>query len=270
MQAKSHFTLDRKITMPLQTSDYYRTHLAPLHQELLTHPITLHYLSGNGIRYDGADLIGANRFVFPFGTLSTLELAHLFSIFNGSRVHSQAQHSNGADDAPPGMYFTVINTKLLQGPHKNRSGIFVEETGTAGLHIDGLHIDHFFLNKQITPPMLGTIAFALCAITAHLAGLRTISLIAAGGKGYNRRHVGYKFWPKLGFDAALVPGEIDGVAHLQGCRAVQEVRQRDLAWWETNGSQRLMTFDLDSAPGTAWQKLLPYASGKISSGGQHG
>ncbi|PWF42723.1 hypothetical protein C7C56_022295, partial [Massilia glaciei] len=102
------------------------------------------------------------------------------------------------------MYFTVVNTKLLQAPHKNKSGIFVEEAETVGLHIDGLHIDHFFLNKQVTPRMLGTIAFALCAITAHLAGLRTISLIAAGGKGFNRRHVGYKFWPKLGFDAPLV------------------------------------------------------------------
>lgn len=255
--------------MPLQTSDYYRTHLAPLHQQLLTHPITQHYLSGSGIRYNGANLIDANTFDFPFGTFSTLELAHLFSIFNGSRVHMQAQNFDGPDDAPPGMYFTVVNTKLLQGPHKNKSGIFVEETETAGLHIDGLHIDHFFLNKKVTPPMLGTIAFALCAITAHLAGLQTISLIAAGGKGFDRRHAGYTFWPKLGFNAALVPGEIDGVAHLQGCRTVQEVCQRDLAWWETNGSQRLMTFDLDSAPGTAWQKLVLYTSGKISSGEQH-
>lgn len=133
-----------------------------------------------------------------------------------------------------------------------------------------MHIDHFFLNKNVTPPKLGTIAFALCAITAHIAGLKTIELIAAGGKGFNKRHVGYKFWPKLGFDAALLPGEIEGFAHLQGCETVQDVCRRDIQWWETNGSQRLMTFDLRPAPGTAWEKLVLYTTEKISSGEQHG
>lgn len=173
--------------MPLQTRDYYRRHLAPLHQQLLRHAITQHYLSGTGIRYDGKDLVDTDMFSFPFCTLSTLELAHLFSIFNGSRVHLQAQHSDGADNAPPGLYFTVINNKVIQGPHKNRSGIFVAETDTVGLFMDGLHIDHFFLNKRLTPPM---------------------------------------------------------------------------AWWEAEGSQRLMTFDLGASPGRSWQMLLSYISRK--------
>ncbi|NHZ65274.1 hypothetical protein [Massilia genomosp. 1] len=256
--------------MTLQTTEFFRTHLAPLYRQLLTHPITKNYLSGTAIRYDGKVLVDADRFTFPFCTLSTLELAHLFSIFNSSRVHVQAQHSHNADEAPPGLYVTVINTKAIQVPHKNRSGIFVEETETVGLFIDGLHIDHFFLNKYLTPPMLGTIAFTLCAMTAHRAGLKTISLIAAGGKGFNRRHVGFKVWPKLGFDANLLPDEVKAIAHLQSCRTVQDVLQRDPAWWETNGSQRLMTFDLNAVPGTSWQKLLPYVRAKANFGANHG
>ncbi|WP_243488911.1 hypothetical protein [Massilia violaceinigra] len=156
----------------------------------------------------------------------------------------------------------MINNKVIQGPHKNRSGIFVAETDTVGLFMDGLHIDHFFLNKRLTPPMLGTIAFTLCAITAHLAGLNTISLIAAGGKGFNMRHVGFKVWPKLGFDADLLPGEVEGVAHLEGCRTVQDVILRDGVWWEAERSQRLMTFDLGASPGRSWQMLLSYISRK--------
>lgn len=87
--------------------------------------------------------------------------------------------------------------------HKNRSGLFVEETGSTDLFIEGLHIDHVFLNERKTPPSLGTFAFALCAITAHLAGLGHISLIAAGGRGFSPRHIGFKVWPKVGFDAVV-------------------------------------------------------------------
>ena len=39
----------------------------------------------------------------------------------------------------------------------------------------------------------------------------------------------------------------------------------DPAWWEEQGSQRLMTFDL-AADSTSWQKLLPYVSRKLSHG----
>lgn len=256
--------------MPAQTTDFYRTDLAALHRQLLRHPITHNYLSGTAIRFDGKVLVAADTFNLPFCSLSTLELAHLFSIFNGSRVHVQAQHSHGADEAPPGLYVNVINTTVISGPHKNRSGIFVEETETIGLFIDGLHIDHFFLNEKVTPPMLGTIAFTLCAITAHMSGLKTISLIAAGGKGFNRRHIGFKVWPKLGFNADLLPGEVDGIAHLQDCRTVQDLVRRDPGWWDTNGSQRLMRFDLNPVPGTSWQKLLPYVGAKVHFGAHHG
>jgi hypothetical protein len=255
--------------VPLEPSDFYRTHLAVLHQQILAHAIANAYLTGTDIRYDGVGLAPTDRFSMPFGELSTLEFAHLFSVFNGSRVHQQAEKHPGFDDAPPGLYFTVINYKVIQNQHKNRSGLITEEVGTTGLFIEGLHIDHFFLNERRTPASLGTFALALCAITAHLAGLSHISLIAAGGKGFSRRHIGFKVWPRLGFDADLLPGETAGMPGLQACRTVQDVLATDPAWWDTHGSQRRMTFDL-TADSASWRKLVPYAAAKVSIGNANG
>jgi hypothetical protein len=257
--------------VPLELTDFYRTHLATPHRQLLEHGVAQEYLTGTGIRFDGSNLTPVDRFKLPFGELelSTLEFAHLFLVFDGSRVHQQAEKHSTLDDAPPGLYFTVVNNRIIQNQHKNRSGLIVEDVGTADLFIESLHIDHFFLNERKTPLSLGTFAFSLCAITAHLAGLAHISLIAAGGKGFGKRHIGYKVWPKLGFDAELPPDEIDGAPHLQACRTVQDVLALDAAWWDEHGSQRRMEFDL-GAHSTSWRKLIPYLSEKLSTGDPHG
>ncbi|WP_198084085.1 hypothetical protein [Variovorax sp. E3] len=81
---------------------------------MLAHEITRTYLAGTRVRFDGFELGPTNSFDFAFGTLSTLEFVHLFSVFDGSRVHGQAERRPGRGDAPPGMYFTVINAKVIQ------------------------------------------------------------------------------------------------------------------------------------------------------------
>lgn len=250
--------------MPLTTSDFYQTQLASLHQRLQNSPIVRSYLTGTGIRFDGTDLVPEDQFELPFGNFSTVEFAHLFSIFDGSRVHQQAAKV-AVQDAPPGLYFTVINNHVIQSPYKNRLGIYADQNGEADIFIDGLHVDHYYLNGHKAPPTLGSIAFALCAITAHLTGLSKVSLVAAGGRGFDSQYVGYKVWPKLGFDAPLEPGEFAHVPHLAHCGTVQQVLDIDPLWWENHGSQRLMTFDL-AAHSTSWQKLLPYVGSKLSHG----
>lgn len=191
------------------TTNFYQSQLAELHQRLLGHVVVQSYLTGTGLRFDGAELSAADRFDVPLGEISTLEFAHLLSVFDGSRVHQQAEKKPSHDDASPGLYFTVINKRVIQNQHKNRAGLVTEEIGTTDLFIDALHVDHFFLDERNTPPNLGTFAFALSAIAAHRLGLAHVSLVAAGGKGFNPRHIGYKVWPKLGFDADLLAGEID-------------------------------------------------------------
>jgi hypothetical protein len=214
--------------VPPAPSDFYLTHLADLHQQLLASPVAHAYFNGTGIRFDGIPLQPENHFALPFGTVSTIEFAHLFSVFDGSRVHQQlAKHA--VYDAPPGLYFSVINNHIIQGPHKNRLGIYRGQYGESDLFIDALHVDHYFLNKHRAPVALGTIAFSLCAITAHLAGLSQVSLVAAGGQGFGDRYIGYKVWPKLGFDAPLDPNEVIATPHLAHCTTVQEVLAVDAA-----------------------------------------
>lgn len=251
--------------MPLEPTPFYRAHLAELHQRLLTSPVARTYLTGTGIRLDGTVLTPKDRHEFPFGTLSVLEFAHLLSVFDGSRVHPQTERTFSPDEAPPGLYFTIVNSRLIQHPGKNRLGFYADPGGGTDLFIDGLHIDQYFLNKRNTPPMLGTVAFTLCAITAHLARLSHISLVAAGGRGFSARHIGYRVWPKLGFDAPLEPDEIARAPHLAHCTTVQDVLATDATWWDTHGSQRLMTFDLFAAS-TSWKKLLAYVDAKLSHG----
>lgn len=253
----------------MNATPFYASHLAELHRLLVEHPVTAAHLNGNAIRLDGVELAADDRFALPFGDLSTLEFAHLFSVFNGSRVHQQAEKRPSRDDAPPGLYFTVINTKVIRNQHKNKAGLVSLAVGETELFIDALHVDHFFLNEQATPDGLGTFAFALCAITAHLAGLAHISLVAAGGVGFNPRHVGYKVWPRLGFDAALLAGETQAAPYLAACHTVQDVLAIDADWWDAHGSQRLMTFDL-TAQSRAWQKLVTYSSEKVCAGVPHG
>jgi hypothetical protein len=247
----------------LLLTPYYQTHLAKLHGHLIDHAITRKYLSGADIRLDGEQLRPEDHFTLPSGIgVSTLEFAHLFSVFDGSRVRKQAEKAPSRDEAPPGMYFTVVNNKLIQNQHKNKSGLFEEVTGTPGLFIKGLHVDHFYLNEKVSPEGLGSISFALCAITAHLAKLGKISLIAAGGVGYDLRHIGFKVWPRLGFNARLLPDETKNARHLHQCQTVLDVLAIDNEWWDKHGSQRLMTFELnpDSA---SWRKLISYLSEKV-------
>ena len=251
--------------MPLEPTDFYRTHLAELHQQLLASTIVRTYLTGTGIRLDGEDLAPADRFELPFGIFSTVEFAHLFSIFDGSRVHQQAEKSPSLDDAPPGLYFTIINPRLIESQHKNRLGVFRRADASIDLFIEDMHIDHYYLAEHRAPPTLGTLGFTLCAITAHLAGMGRITLVAADGQGSSARYVGAKVWPKFGFDAPLLPGETADATHLAGCATVQDVMAQDAAWWAEHGTQRRMAFDL-SANSTSWRKLLPYVGGKLSDG----
>ena len=88
------------VTLP--STNYYIEHLAELHRQLIVHEITRNYLSGSCIRFDGVELNSEDRITLPSGAeLSTLEFAHLFSVFDGSRVHKQAEKIPSRDDAPP-------------------------------------------------------------------------------------------------------------------------------------------------------------------------
>lgn len=265
--------------MPLQYSPFFIQHLQGAFELLLRTETARHFLSGT-FRFDGDDFAVGQVVEYIDGEfLQSEEFARLLMIFDGGRVHAQNQRNFGADDSPPGIYFTSVNPHVIHQGHKNRIGLIRIAEDAAGLFVEsldenvvggpgegadeaeaeyhqGLHVDHHYLADD-APHFLGTISFALCAMTAHNLGFVSISLIAGGGRGFNPGMIGYRYWPKVGFDAALLEGETAGAAHLADCRTVQDVLARDPAWWERNGSQRLMEFDLgEGSP--SWGKLLDY------------
>lgn len=125
--------------MPLEPTDSYLTHLADLHQQLLASLIVrTYYLTGTGIRFDGVELAPFDHYELRIGTLTIVEFAHLFSLFDGSRVHEQVQSFPGSDDAPPGLYFSVANARLIQHPNKNRLQVEHQRPGSAGVTCPGL------------------------------------------------------------------------------------------------------------------------------------
>ena len=233
----------------LQPTPFYVQRLRAAHAELLTNELVQTHLCGTQFSLDRKSATGLTV-ALPFGDLEPSEFAHLFAVYEGSRVHAQRERPKWA---PEGMYFTVVNGKVLQ--YKNKIGLveLEEEEGTALYVPHQLFIDQFFLAGD-APELLGTASFALCAITAHLCRLKFIELIAGGGVGFNEKLIGYRVWPKMGFDAPLEDGE---AAHVQGAQSVLDVVSADPMWWEENGSQRVMTFDL--APDSrSWEKLLSY------------
>ena len=246
-------------------ASFYHDSLEAIHRLLLDHDITRGCLSCAGVRLDGEVVHPDSRikFALPDGSwLTGLEFAHLFSVFDGSRVHQQTLREVGLDGAPPGAYFSVVNSRFIQNQHKNKFGLILGDRGDASPFVKSLYIDHYFLDERKTKVCLGTIAFALIALTAYQAGLHNISLVAAGGKGHDRRFLGYKVWPKLGFDAVLRLGEADGPVELKACYTVQDVLRCNSNWWDENGSQRLMQFDL-SPDSASWRKLISYVCIKL-------
>jgi hypothetical protein len=247
----------------LEATPFYRDRLAPLHRELLDHELVHTHLCVNNVRFDGNQIRPEDKLNLGFNTLTGLEFAHLFSVFNGSRVHQQFERSIGLDESPVGAYYTVINTRVLQNQHKNKLGI-VEVGDETTLVIRGLYVDRFFLHNEEarSPASLGTVATCLSLITAHLVGLDQVSLIAAGSAVSKRKLIGYKFWPKLGFDADLAPNETAGAEHLADCRTVQDVLAKDPKWWDAHGSQRVMSFPL-RAGSTNWDKMMAYTQQRL-------
>ncbi len=235
----------------MNKSQFYTSHLAGLHSQLLSHPLTREHLQGH-FRLDGVNSTPGMVIELPFAELEAADFAQLFVVFDGSRVHQQREEPH---KAPEGVYFTTVNGRLLQ--YKSKIGVVFLEGEGAGLHMPFLYFDQFFLSGHIAP-LLGTISFALSAIAAHCCGLAFIELIAAGGVGFHRKHIGYRYWPKVGFDAALIAGE---ASHMNGAQTVQDVLAIDPVWWDENGSQRLMRFDL-AAQSTSWWKLLSYCQEK--------
>lgn len=263
--------------MPLPNTHYFDKTLRPAYEALCRTPQATQFFKGV-FRYQGQALDETSTFQLEDVVMSSREAAQLLMVFDGSRVSMQEQHGIGVDDAPPGTYFTIINQAVVQSGHKNRIGIYEEATGSS-LHLGdatedlmapgfldeeervadvarAVFMDHIFL-RQDAPHYLGTVAFALCAMTAHRMAFTRISLIAGGGREFHTQMIGYFFWPKMGFDAPLTESEREALPEFGDCKTVLELCAINEQWWCDNGAQRWMEFDLQ-AESPSWRKLLDY------------
>jgi hypothetical protein len=125
-----------------------------------------------------------------------------------------------------------------------------------------LHLVRVMLNEA-APARFCAVAFGLMACTACRHGFTKMSLFA-GGDGPPAADlekgdlIGYFVWPKFGFDAPLLPVDLNMAPdHIRDCTSILGVVEADLAWWEAHGRGREMYFDL-AADSASWKVLLDY------------
>ena len=77
--------------------------------------------------------------------------------------------------------------------------------------------------------------------------------------------VGYQVWPKFGFDAPLIPADLNAVPELDECKSVLDVIEVDALWWEAHGRGREMAFNL-TPRSRSWEILLDYLYNLLAEG----
>lgn len=248
------------VTKQWRREIFYRSTLDTLEKRLEAHPSWQTYFSVQGLKLDGNDLDRTTEIRLANTSMDATTFTYLFSVFNGSQCFSEETDQVGCDGAPPGSYIRVSNPAVIGAGHDNRTGLYHDQ-GRTDLTINGLHIDHIFLAQQVRGASLGAIMFGLCAVAAFSLGVDRITLLAAGGHGFKQIYYGYKIWPRYGFDAPLNEQERT-IPQFSNCRTVQDLRLINENWWEQNGNQREMEFDL-RPHSRSWQIMLAYMDGLL-------
>jgi hypothetical protein len=188
-----------------------------------------------------------------------LFMAHDFSIISFRRL---AERDDGT---PAGLH--VFSTNDFVQPDEQVDVVAYKDVHGNGVRIDALNLSRVMLNDD-APERLCTVAFSLLACTAYRKAFDEVTLFAAG-RGYGGSPldkddlVGYQVWPKFGFDAPLVPADLNRYPQLAKCCSVQDVHAIDAKWWEANGRGTEMRFDL-SADSRSWRVLLNYLRTKFA------
>jgi hypothetical protein len=165
------------------------------------------------------------------------------------------------DDGTPAGVKMISDNAFVQEDDPVTIVAYQDEDGPR-VQVDSLHLVRVMLNED-TPPRFCTIALGLMACTAYRHGFSRISLFA-GGNGPPPEDledgdlIGYFVWPKFGFDATLLPVDLNAAPeHVRDCDSVLSVVEADPEWWEAHGRGREMCFDL-AAGSASWKVLLHY------------
>lgn len=187
----------------------------------------------------------------------TERLWELAGAFDGSVVRvsrSTAGTDAGTVDA---IMLKVLHTELLLQPMTRR----IFEVGDGVEVIDVIDNVEFYLKPAYRGHGIGTMSLMTQALAANELGIQRIWAVAAGGDGSG--DVGYKVWPKLGYDTAIpvdilrkMPQDELIQAGLDVTKPVLLSRLRDVglfSLWEEHGSGCFMEFDVSSLD--SWSML---------------
>ena len=197
-------------------------------------------------------------------TLTAAEVGRLFMAPDFSMI-SFRQLAERDDGTPAGLH--VFSTNEFVQANEQIDVVAYRDVHGDGVRIDALNLSRVMLAAD-APERLCTVAFGLQACTAYRLGFAEVTLFAAG-RGYGGAPleeddlVGYQVWPKFGFDAPLVPADLNRNPQLVHCGSVQDVLATDVAWWEANGRGMEMRFDL-ARDSRSWRVLLNYLRTKFA------
>ena len=191
--------------------------------------------------------------------LDATSVGRLFMAPDGSTVAALTV-PEGDDGTPAGV--KMISDNAFVQEEDPVTIVAYQDVDGPRVQVDSLHLVRVMLNED-TPARFCTIAFGLMACTAYRHGFSRISLFA-GGNGPPPENledgdlIGYFVWPKFGFDATLLPVDLNlAPEHVRDCDSVLNVVEADPEWWEAHGRGREMCFDLASGS-ASWKVLLNY------------
>ena len=164
---------------------------------------------------------------------------------------------------------TQIEVKSPHAFHCIRAIIEDPETGKPYLYMDTLNL------KKDAPEGTGTRAFASSVFAAQKLGIKKVKCLAFRDR-YRPEWVGYKVWPKMGYDGKIpdtvkLTPTIEHQLEEAGFKKPYMVSHLYMieggqAWWEENGESFEATFD--TTPGSqSMQVLEAYLQKRMAAGG---
>jgi GNAT superfamily N-acetyltransferase len=202
-------------------------------------------------------LIDAQR-IFPIlmdGYDVTERLWELAGAFDGSIIDVKVKPKKTAW-GPADAIFLTVRHDALERPMR-REILLVPE---ADLVIRIMHNVEFYLKKAYRQQGIGTIALATEARAAFELGFTKIVANAA-----NAPDVGWRVWPKLGYDAVVDPDvfqkmqkELDDLnfSCVQGHLRISHLWDSGLYFlWEDHGAGCIMEFDVSRADSWSMRRI---------------
>ena len=166
--------------------------------------------------------------------MQVADVARLSGAMDGSTVNIDASKLNAIEAS------FIVNNKILDdGKPMERSVRII------GSNI--VVLNHGFMLKTEHQGLgIGTRSLAIEAQAAKELGAVRIDTYAEGSAS-DMRYVGYKVWPKFGYDASLSQREIQSLPNsLSSARTVLDLVETEegAKWWEEHGTGRFMSLDL--------------------------